>query len=371
MKQKLLMTASSWEHIYNFHLPYLREFRRLGWEVHVGCTYGPASHPDIDRLIEMPFRKNMTSQENLQALNTLRECIRAERYDLIITHTTLAAFFTRLAVKGMKERPRVVDVMHGYLFSDNTPAIKWRVYLEAERFLTRETDLLITMNNWDYAIARRYQLGKQIIKIPGMGVDFARLDAAKQLDRITLRTKHGLPEEAFVLIYAAEFSDRKSQPVLIEALRELPGNVMMLLCGDGVTRQDCIQQAERLKLTDRILFPGYIEDIGPWYRMANAAVTASRSEGLPFNVIEAMYMGLPVVASDVKGHRDLIATGYTGLLYPYGNAEKCAARVNALLERPALSQSVSANATAAIGQYSLEKILPVIMEYYLDERESD
>ncbi len=316
MKQKLLMTASSWEHIYQFHLPYLREFRRLRWEVHVGCPYGPAEHQDIDRLIDLPFRKNMASFQNLRALRTLRRLIRTEHYDLIVTHTTLASFFTRLAVKGMPSRPKLVDVKHGYLFDDNSSFFKKLVYLNAERFVKPETDLLLTMNSWDFALAKRYRLGKQIEQIPGMGVNFSRFDAALQQDPMELRRVHGIPEDAFVLIFAAEFSARKSQPILIEAMRELPNNVYLLLCGDGITRAACIRQTAEYGLSDRICFPGYREDIGMWYRMANVSVSSSRCEGLPFNVIEAMYMGLPVVASCIKGHTDLITDGETGLLYP-------------------------------------------------------
>lgn len=365
MQKKLLMTASSYDHIRSFHLPYLREFQRLGWETHVACPGVPGDVDCIDKAFDLPFQKSMSSPINLRSTGELRKLIRSEQYDLIITHTSLAAFFTRLAVKGMKNRPPLVDVMHGYLFDDNSRFLKRLVYREAERFMIPETDLLLTMNSWDYDLAKRCRLGKRIINISGMGVDYSKLEPAMRMDKIQLRWEHGVPEDAFVLVYAAEFSNRKSQLVLIDAMRELPDNVVLLLCGDGLTREDCIRYAEEKGLSDRILFPGFIDDIGLWYRMADVCASASRFEGMPFNIMEAMYMGLPVVASNVKGHTDLIADGETGLLYPYGNRRACAQKIRQLMQDPALCETLRKNAREKIELYGLKSTLPIVMEQYL------
>ncbi|MFR1478137.1 MAG: glycosyltransferase [Hydrogeniiclostridium mannosilyticum] len=88
----------------NFHLPYLRAFCEHGWIVHVACSGPEAVIPDAHEVI-LPFRKKMLAAENLQAARTLRRMMEEEQYDLISTHTSLAAFFTRVAVKGMKKGP--------------------------------------------------------------------------------------------------------------------------------------------------------------------------------------------------------------------------------------------------------------------------
>ena len=77
-----------------------------------------------------------------------------EQYNLISTHTSLAAFFTRVAVKGMKKRPPVACMVHGYLFDEETPWLKQAVLLTAEKWMASVTDLLLTMNEWDYAWRR-------------------------------------------------------------------------------------------------------------------------------------------------------------------------------------------------------------------------
>ena len=353
----------------NFHLPYLEKFRELGWTTHVGCAGTPKDPPPcIDRLIELPFEKKMSAPANFRAAKRMREQVKAERYDLIITHTALASFFTRLAVKGMPHRPRVINMVHGYLFDDDTPALKRSVLLEAERLTAPETDLLLTMNEWDYEAAKRYRLAPRIEKVPGVGVDFSRMDTATPEDGAALRRKLGIPADAFVLIFPAEFSKRKSQHVLIEAMAMLPEHAVLVLPGSGALLEECRALAQRLGLGARVLFPGYISDMAPWYRMADAAVAASRIEGLPFNVMEAMYRGLPVVASAVKGHTDLVEDGVTGLLYPYGDAKACAARVRRLMEDSALREALSAGAGVGVVSYDLKRVMPVVMDRYCSLR---
>ena len=359
------MTASTWSHIRSFHLPYLREFQNRGWTTHVGCAGLPEELPAcVDRGMELPFEKTMLAQANFRAVVMLRRQIKSENYDLIVTHTALAAFFTRLAVKGLKHRPKLINVVHGYLFDDDTPALKRGILLEAERLTAPETDLLLTMNEWDHEAAKKYRLGKRVGKIPGIGVDFSRLDTAAPEDGAALRRELGIPADAFVLIYPAEFSGRKSQQVLIRAMGMLPERAVLVLPGSGALLEECRALAQGLALGRRVLFPGYITDMAPWYRMADAAVTASRSEGLPFNVMEAMYCGLPVAASAVKGHTDLIEDGVSGLLYPYGDAEKCAECVRRVMEDEALRERMKAEAGAAVRAYELYRVLPTVLAGY-------
>lgn len=363
--KKLLMTASVWQHIRSFHLPYLREFRRLGWETHVGCRGIPADAPYIDRPIELPFEKRMSSRKNFGAARILRDKIASEGYDLIITHTSLAAFFTRLAVRGF-DSIRTINVCHGYLFDDNTAAPRRGVLLGAERFAAPQTDLLLTMNAWDCRAARKYRLAKKIELIPGMGVDFSKLDKAAAPDGAALRRRYGIAGGAFVLLCAAEFSERKSQRVLIEAMPLLPERAVLALCGDGALLAECRALADKLGVGARVLFPGRAADMAPWYRMADAAVSASRSEGLPFNVMEAMHAGVPVAASAVKGHTDLIEDGKTGLLYPYGDAAACAAQLRILMGDETLRGNLRGNARSSVERYRLDTVLPEVMGRYLN-----
>lgn len=364
MGQKVLFTASTYSHIVNFHLPYLQRFHEEGWMVHVACGGKAMPIPYADEVVALPLEKSMRSPRNFRAAALLREKIRGEGYDLVCTHTSLAAFFTRLALRGLKERPVAANMVHGYLFDDETSRLKRSLLLNAERWAAPVTDLLLVMNRWDYEAAVRHKLGQRVRQVPGVGVDFSRLDAVPPDSRQRLRMELGIPENAFVLIYAAEFSARKSQTVLIRAMERLPEHVMLVLAGSGAMQAECEALAGRLHLGGRVLFPGYVKDMRPWYAMADAAVSSSRIEGLPFNIMEAMYAGLPVVASDVKGHSDLVTEGETGLLYPYGDAFACAEQVRRLLDSEDLRRTLTENAKENVGQYRLEAVFPAVWEAY-------
>lgn len=364
MERKMLFAASTWSHIQNFHLPYLRHFQGLGWRVHAACGDAPASAPYTERVLEVPFTKSMGAPRNFRAAALLRELIREEGYELISVHTSLAAFFTRLALLGMERRPLVVNTVHGYLFDGQTPLPKRRLLLAAEQWMAPVTDLVLTMNRWDLQTAQRYRLGANVVHIPGIGVDFAGFSRAASGSRERLREALGIPQGAFVLLYAAEFSKRKSQEVLIRAMRRLPEQAVLVLTGDGALCEQCRQMAQQFGLDRRVLFPGYVRNMPEWCGMADAAVSGSRSEGLPFHIMEAMYAGLPIVASDVKGTSDLLSDHEAGLLYPYGDDAACAAQIQRLMDSDRLRRQLGARAREHVEQYSLERVLPVVLGLY-------
>ena len=113
--------------------------------------------PYVEEVIDIPIEKTIWSSQNFGAAAILRRKILREKYDLVIAHTTLAAFITRLALRGMRKRPLLADMVHGYLFDDKTPYLKRKTLLAAERWMAPVTDLLLTMNWWDYELARKYR----------------------------------------------------------------------------------------------------------------------------------------------------------------------------------------------------------------------
>ena len=362
MEKKILFTASTYSHIVRFHRPYLRAFAQQGWTVDAACGGVPMDIPECRRVIHLPLEKSIAAPANFKAAALLRRELKAEGYSLISTHTSLAAFFTRLAAHSLETK--VVNTCHGYLFDDDTPAPKRALLLEAERLTARGTDLLLTMNQTDFQIAEKYHLGKEILSIPGMGVDFSSLDACPPTAGELLRAELALPEDAFALLYPAEFSSRKSQTTLLRALTLLPEDVFLLLPGDGSLLDECKALARRLGIERRVRFPGNVEGMAPWYAAADCAVSASRSEGLPFNVMEAMHTGLPVVATAVKGHIDLIRDGVNGFLFPYGNATACADKIRLLRSDRVLAKELGRRGAEDSEMYRLESVLPQVFSAY-------
>ena len=360
---KILYIASTVGHLKSFHLPYLRQLSRDGWTVHTAGKGGDEPLPGAQAGFDIPFEKSMFSPKNLGVVLQLRRLLREENYDAISVHTSLAAFFTRLAVMLSGRRPLVVNTVHGYLFDQDTPQPKQTILRWAEKLTAGYTDLLLTMNAQDTRIAREHRLCRgEILFTRGMGVDFSRFSPADVEMRMRARKSFGIPDDAFVLVYAAEFSGRKNQQALLRAAARLPQRVWLLLAGRGDLLEESKNLARELGIADRVVFAGFVKDVERCYHAADLCLSTSRSEGLPFNLMEAMSCALPVVATAVKGHEDLVEPEQTGLLVPFGDEDGLCRAISRLLEHPELCLEWGHRARAQMEQYGLQPVLKANME---------
>lgn len=362
--KKLLYIASSFGHLASFHQPYTEWLAQQGYEVHAAAGGEQRALRGVSRYIPLPLEKSMFSPRNFAAVLQLRSLLLRENYAMISLHTSLAAFFARLAVQLLpkSQRPVVMNTAHGYLFDGRTPVLKRTLLLGAERMTAPITDWLLTMNRQDEQIAKRYQLGRHIVPTPGMGIALMRFSPPSPAEKRALRRAMELPENSLVLIYAAEFSGRKNQKMLISAMPELP-NAVLLLPGRGALLDECRVLAQQQDVADRVRFPGFASNIEQYYRAADLCVSSSRSEGLPFNVMEAMACGLPAVLSDVKGHEDLVRSGENGFLFPYDDKNAFIRAVKQAAE-PTFRAQMSAAAVQTATPYGIDAVFPQLTALY-------
>ena len=370
-KRKVLYVASTFGHLASFHQPYLKWFAEQDCVLHVAAGGEACQLPGVSRYIPLPFEKSMFSASNLKASFKLRHVLLEEQYTLVSLHTSLAAFFARLSAQMLgKNRPVVMNTAHGYLFDQTTPQPKRSILLQAERTTASVTDWLLTMNRQDEVIANRYRLGKRIVSTHGMGIDLERFCRPTAQKRTAARENLELQPDNIALVYAAEFSDRKNQAMLIRAMQKLPPNVVLILPGKGNNLADCKSLAKEIGADQRIRFPGFVHKMETYYQAADICVSSSRSEGLPFNIMEAMACGLPVVASDVKGHQDLIRSGENGFLYPYDDLNAFVNEVEQLLcdqERSVIGE----RAKASVAPYGIQSVFPELTAIYWRALEND
>ena len=362
---KILYAASVPIHLKNFHVPYIDAMAARGDRVWVLCS-GQYRQEGIAGSVDLPMKKNMLSPVNfLSALRTAK-LLKRERFDLICVHTSLAAFVVRLGVLlAGKGDTRVVNVVHGYLFDKNTNPLRRMLLMAAELLLRCVTDRVVVMNRCDLEIAEKHRLGKDVVMIPGVGVDFSRFAAG---DRVGFRRKLGLKETDLLLLFPGEFSGRKNQAFLIGALAAMPENVYIALPGQGQRLEACRELAGKMGVAGRVILPGQISDLSDWYAAADICVSSSRYEGLPFNVMEGMYAGKPMVVTRVKGHTDLVTDGVGGFLYGWNDREEFCDCIRTLAGDEELRRIMGEKNQTLVQKYGREQVFSKVLEAMTAER---
>lgn len=272
--------------------------------------------PWADKVYAIPFQKSLLSVINIKAIFQSKALLERERYNLISTNTTLTGLIVRAAVRLMgKRRPMVCHIAHGYLFNLSDGLKKW-LYLLPEIIVAPITDRLLVMNQEDWKIAEKYHLYQEkLCYTDGMGVHSEKGKLISLEEKKMLRKQAGYSDSQFLFVYLAEFSKRKNQAGLIQAFAYMgKKDACLLLGGEGQTKASCQQLARDLGVEEQIRFLGYVTDVTELYQICDCVVSSSRIEGLPFHMIEAEGCGLPVVATDIKGHRELVKEGYNGYL---------------------------------------------------------
>lgn len=258
----------------------------------------------------------LTPVGDARAFLELRSALRRLTPDLVALHSSKAGWLGRLAAASLG-LPAVYTA-HGWSFAPGTPAAAFNRLAEA--LASRLPAAVIAVSRADRDLARRL-LGCRVECIPnGIPDDPGRADPSRQPP---------------LLLMAARFAPQKDHDLLLRALARLRHRPWSLvLAGEGPGRDQVQRRVRELGLEDRVRLPGFLPD--PGFCQAQVAVLASRWEGLPLSVLEAMRAGLPVVASDVGGVGEAVRSGETGILVPPGDEGALARALETLLDDPDL-----------------------------------
>ena len=324
--KKLLFTATVDSHILHFHLPYLKLFKDNGYEVHV-ATNGDEVIPYCDVKHKVMFERSPYKVNNLKAIKQLRKIIDNEKFDIIHCHTPMGSVVTRIAAKrARKKGTRVIYTAHGFHFYKGAPLMNWFLFYPVEKYLSRYTDTLITINNEDYELAMKKFKKTNVEYVPGVGIDPNKFDIKmSEKEKDNLRKEIGLKKDDFVMICVGELNDNKNQIMQIEAMKWLVQkhkNIKLLLAGTGAKKEFLQDKIKEYNLQSNIFLLGYRKDIPKLLKISNLAISTSKREGLPVNVIEALYVEIPIIGTNCRGTRDLIVDDKNGYLIDINDLER-------------------------------------------------
>ena len=268
MRRKIvLVLASVASMIDQFNLPNIRLLKERGYEVHVACNFKKGNTCDARQIqrLQKTLRQMHVRQYQWDCprrVCSVKDCIRAyrqvlrltERYSYAWMHCQSPIGGALARIAAHKRGIRVIYTAHGFHFYKGAPAKNWLLYYPVERLLARWTDVLVTLNQEDYQLAKRRLRAGKICRIPGVGVavkqfflNQKQIQLQSQAARQDFRKKYRIPEDAMILLSVGELNKGKNHQAVIKALAGLPQkNVYYMICGKGARRHRLKVYASRM-----------------------------------------------------------------------------------------------------------------------------
>ncbi len=339
-KMKILYVTTISNTVNTFLVPHIKMLVDRGYQVDVAFNIKQEVRPDLIKMgckvYNIQFQRSPYHLKNLKAFYELAEIIREGNYNCIHTHTPVASAFVRLICMKNKH-VKVLYTAHGFHFFDGAPIKNWLIYYPVEKILSRYTDILITINKEDYHRARKFFKAKNVVYIPGVGIEFDKISKL-DIDKATKLKELGLPPDAFIMLSVGELNRNKNHETIIRALAELDNpKIHYIVCGSGQLENRLLHLAKNLGIERQVYLLGYRDDVHEICKISDIFAFPSFREGLSVALMEAMAAGLPVVCSNIRGNADLIQTGKGGYLVEPANISGFAKAIDDLFSDAGLS----------------------------------
>ena len=331
-----------------FLLPLIDRLAGDGYQVHIACSNGQyvpelQAHGYVVHTFSIERRINPVS--NARSLWSLYRIMRKERFDIVHVHTPVAAALGRVAA-SIASVPIVLYTAHGFYFHEHMSRWVRQPIVWLEKLLCHITDLVFTQSYEDALTAVKEAVcpEEKLLWI-GNGVDIGHF--ATEASSNGARESLGFSAQDKVVGFVGRLVREKGILELVQAMRLVVGTVpdaKLLLVGDTLDsdRDKTAKLALRRAigqngLTHRVVFAGFVEDVASMMAAIDLLVLPSHREGMPRTIIEAMASGKPVIATNIRGCREEVVHGLTGLLVPVKDSAALATAIVRLLSNPELA----------------------------------
>lgn len=348
------------------HYSMISPLMDLGYEVHWVSNFseyrGNLSEIGI-KTHHIDFIRNPLNYKNIIAYRQLINLLKVENYDLIHCNSPIGGLLGRICGRkvGVKN---IIYTAHGFHFYKGAPWLKNFIFKNIERFLSKFCNAIITITKEDYNSALEFNSKAKIFYIPGIGIDRNKIMDI-QVDRTEILKKIGIDNKSFVLISAGELNSNKNQEVIIKALSQIKDkNVHYLICGVGPKENELRNLVKDIKLENNVHFLGFRKDVLELMKASDIFVMPSYREGLSRSIMEALVIGLPVIASNIRGNTDLIKNGVNGYLTDPNNFEEIKFNIEKLKQDNKIYKKISNNNRINSITYDIKNIKKCMKDIY-------
>jgi glycosyltransferase involved in cell wall biosynthesis len=302
--------------------------------------------------------------KDLFGLLLLRKYLKQHKYDIVHTHTTKAGLVGRVAAR-LAGINKIIHTVHGFAFSEVSPKKKVIFYSLIEKVAGYFCDKIVTVSEYHKQWALRLNIAPadKILAIPN-GIQGVNTSLA------------GVKEQKGIkILFVGRLVLEKGILDLVSAVSKLNesglGDVSLYLLGSGEDEASIIDHAKSLGTLDKINFLGFRSDVSTYFELSNIFCLPSYREGLSISLLEAMSTGISIVASDVGGNREALASGGCGLLYPSGNVDELYNNLVTLIVTPNLRTKLGLEAKERFNNIYTEKsmtdsYMKIYRELYVD-----
>lgn len=350
----------------------IKTLQSLGYEVHIATNLRLSEFDNFqaDGIIrhQIDFARIPWSKTNLSAYKQLKKLFKEIHFDIVHCHTPMGGVLGRLAAKKYrKSGTKVIYTAHGFHFCKNAPKKNWLMFYPVEWLLAHWTDVLITINEEDYALAKKHMHAKHVTYIPGVGVDLKKFSPKLYTDEeiLNLRNELGLNDGKKMILSVGELSTRKNHESVIRALAKVNDpKIKYFICGTGELREYLEELIEGLGLSENVKLLGYRTDISKLCCCADLFVFPSLQEGLPVALMEAIASKTPVICSNIRGNTDLVSGN---ALFEPKNVNQIAEKICEYINRNNLEE-IEKN-YASLKKFDLEEVVNDTKVIYSEQSE--
>ena len=373
MKDKVLILASVASMIDQFNMSNINILSSLGYEVHVACNFEKGSTCTDEKIKQLKvklreldvkyFQIDFTRSvfnifQDIKSYKQVKNLMKENNYKFIHCHSPIGGVVGRLSCRATNTK--CIYTAHGFHFYKGAPLKNWAIYYPIEKWLSKYTDVLITINKEDYKRAKSKFKMKKLEYIPGVGVDVAKIQSII-VDKEKKKKELGIDSNRKILISVGELSERKNHKIVIEAIAGLE-NITYIICGKGPLKKQLLDLAKNKDVDLRLL--GFREDRLELIKISDVFVFPSLQEGLPVALMEAIACETLCIASDIRGNNDLIKNNENGYLCEFNNCKQYTDKIIKLLEDVKLTNEFINNNKKIINKYDVNKIEKKMLVIY-------
>lgn len=370
MRKRVLVTSTDLMMI-QFLVPHVINLSENGFDVEIACSDVGGRMDEIRQKLEGHVKKihvvrlvrSPASPTNIKGYGDMKRVIDGGNYDIIWTNEPVMGVVTRLAArKSRKKGTKVIYMVHGFHFYKGAPKKYWMMFYPIEKFTGYFCDCVVTINREDYKRAKRMHL-PNVQYIHGIGINTARLTPGGNHNDI--RAELGLSLDTFLVLSVGELNENKNQKVIIRAIAQMNDlDVHYILCGKGDQLENLQKLATELNIADKVHFLGYRTDVPDICSQSDVYVMPSHREGLPVAALEAMYCGLPLVTSNIRGLTDVMKDGVSGYLCDSDDVSEFAEGIKILKATPEFRKKMAVRNKKKVVPYCIENTKQEVLELF-------